>query len=197
MNFCSRCGNSVIRKIPDGDDRERFVCENCDTIHYQNPRIVAGCLVTHGDRVLLCRRAIEPRYGYWTLPAGFMENGETLEECASRETWEEAQAKVELHGLYTIFSLPYINQVYQLFRGKLLEETFATGPESLEVALFSEDEIPWDELAFPVMGITLRHFFADRKQNSYPVRSEAMTKPHYFDLSANKNLESKLDQGNG
>lgn len=188
MNFCSRCGNTITRKIPDGDDRERFVCESCDTIHYQNPRIVAGCLVTHGDKVLLCRRAIEPRYGYWTLPAGFMENGETLEECAARETWEEARARVDIESLYSIYSLPYINQVYQLFRGILLDETFATGPESLEVALFSEAEIPWDELAFPVMGKTLRYYFADRLLNTYPVRSEAMVKPEFFDLSANQKL---------
>lgn len=187
MNFCSRCGSTITRKVPDGDDRERFVCENCNTIHYQNPRIVAGCLVAHGDKVLLCRRAIEPRYGYWTLPAGFMENGESLEECAARETWEEAYAHVEIHQLYSVYSLPYLNQVYQLFRATLLEETFATGPESLEVALFSEEEIPWDEMAFPVMGETLKHYFSDRTKQHFPIRSEAFTKPEYFDLSDNDN----------
>ncbi len=174
MKFCSQCGAAVALAIPAGDDRHRHVCPSCDTIHYQNPNIIAGCLPLHEDRVLLCKRAIEPRYGYWTLPAGFMENGESTEEGALRESWEEARARMKLDGLYTLFSLPEINQVYMIFKGELTDLEFGPGPESLEVALFSEDEIPWDELAFPVMRKTLEYYFADRKSGNFPVRSEAI-----------------------
>ncbi len=177
MKFCSNCGNSVIEKIPAGDNRPRFVCDDCDTIHYQNPRIIAGCLPVYDDKVLLCKRAIEPRYGLWTLPAGFMENGETSEEAAIRETWEEALARVNVHGIYTLFNLPHINQVYMIFRADLLDLDFGAGEESLEVGLFEESTIPWDELAFPVMKKTLEFFFSDRQKGSYDVRMHDITRP--------------------
>lgn len=177
MKFCSSCGSSITLRIPNGDSRHRHICGECDTIHYQNPRIIAGCLPAYEDKVLLCKRAIEPRYGLWTLPAGFMENGESTEEGALRETWEEARARVTIHSLYTMFSLPQINQVYLLFRGQLDDLDFAVGPESLEVGLFAEDEIPWDEIAFPLVRKTLEHYFADLKTGHFPLRSEALYRP--------------------
>lgn len=170
MKFCSDCGQPVISRIPQGDNRERFVCDHCDTIHYQNPRIIAGCLPIHGNRVLLCKRAIEPRYGLWTLPAGFMENGESTLEAALRETREEALAEVESLGVYTLFNLPHINQVYIIFRGNLINGDFGAGDESLEVALYEEQEIPWDEIAFTVVRETLEFYFKDRKSGDFPVR---------------------------
>ena len=170
MKFCSSCGQPVELRVPDGDDRDRHVCINCGTIHYQNPRIIVGMLVTHGDRVLLCRRAIEPRSGFWTLPAGFMENGETTVQGAHRETWEEAQARVANEVFYRVFDLPHINQVYMFYRGELLNGEYGVGPESTEVALFHEHEIPWHELAFPVVQETLREFFEDRRGGHFPVR---------------------------
>lgn len=170
MKFCSECGQSVTARVPDGDTRSRFVCDHCQTIHYQNPRIVAGCLAVYDQQVLLCRRAIEPRLGYWTLPAGFMENGETTEEAALRETWEEARATLQQQELYMLFNLPHINQVYMFFRGELADLDFSAGEESLEVRLFHEHEIPWDELAFPTVGKTLKQYFIDRQEQTFPVR---------------------------
>ena len=170
MKFCSECGQGVTARVPDGDTRSRFVCDHCQTIHYQNPRIVAGCLAVHGQQVLLCRRAIEPRSGFWTLPAGFMENGETTEEAALRETWEEARARLQQQDLYMLFNLPHINQVYMFFRGELADLEFSAGEESLEVRLFHEHEIPWDELAFPTVGKTLKQYFLDRQEQAFPVR---------------------------
>ena len=169
MNFCSHCGNPVEQRIPLGDNRLRFVCPQCQTIHYQNPRIIAGCLPVWGQQVLLCRRAIEPRRGFWTLPAGFMENGETLEQAAIRETLEEACARVQGLQLYTLFDLPHINQVYMLFRAELADLDFAAGEESLEVRLFDEQQIPWSELAFPTIGRTLECFFACRGAHRDPL----------------------------
>ncbi len=164
MKFCSNCGQPVEQRIPEGDNLPRFVCDACESIHYQNPKIVAGCIPEWEDKILLCRRAIEPRYGLWTLPAGFMENGETTEQAALRETWEEARATMEIRSLYAVFSIPHISQVYMLFRGPLQHCRFGPGPESLEVALFSEAQIPWGELAFPVIDATLKRYFSDRHQ---------------------------------
>ena len=174
MKFCSQCGHSVSQHIPQGDSRLRYVCDHCQTIHYQNPNIVAGCLPTWGTQVLLCRRAIEPRKGYWTLPAGFMENGETVEQAARRETLEEACAKVENLAIYTLIDVPHINQVHVFYRAELLTPDFAAGEESLEVRLFDEADIPWSELAFRTVSRTLECFFADRQGDTYPVRSEAV-----------------------
>ncbi len=170
MKFCSACGTPVEVRIPEGDERERFVCPACDTIHYQNPNIVTGCIPEWRDQILLCRRAIEPRHGLWTLPAGFMENGETTQQGAARETWEEARAHIEVGELYSLFNLPRINQVYMLFRARLLDTDFGPGPESLEVRLFREDEIPWDEMAFPVVTKTLELYFADRKAGEFRLK---------------------------
>lgn len=174
MKFCSQCGNRVHQVIPEGDNRLRFVCEHCTCIHYQNPNIVAGCLPVWGDQVLLCRRAIEPRYGFWTLPAGFMENGETLEQAACRETDEEACARVRDLRLYTLFDLPHISQVHVFFRAELADLNFAAGSESLETRLFKQSEIPWSDLAFPTVGRTLECYFADRLGDHYPVRNESL-----------------------
>ncbi|MEQ6886011.1 NUDIX hydrolase [Salicola sp. Rm-C-2C1-2] len=162
MQYCSSCGAGVAFRIPQGDDRERHVCENCGIIHYINPRIVAGTLPVWDERILLCRRAIEPRYGFWTLPAGFMENGETTTEAALRETLEEAEARVELDGLYAVLNVPHIDQVHMYFRARLIDGQFGAGPESLETALFRESEIPWEELAFPTVTETLNRYFSDR-----------------------------------
>ena len=170
MNFCIKCGASVSMIVPDGDTRERAVCDNCGHIHYVNPRIVTGCLPVHKDQVLLCKRAIEPRYGFWTLPAGYLENGETVAAGAARETMEEANANVTGLELYTVFSLPHISQIYMFFLSELNKAEFSSGEESLEVKLFSEDEIPWDSLSFPVVTQTLEFFFEDRKTSDFPVR---------------------------
>ena len=165
MKFCSRCGSSQLAyEIPEGDDRPRWVCRNCQTIHYSNPKIVAGCLPIWEDKVLLCRRAIEPRKGFWNVPSGYLENGETVEEGAVREVWEEALAKVQLRGLHALYSIPQVSQIYLHFLGDLVEGKYGVGPESLETQLFAEEEIPWDEIAFTSSTFTLQHFFADRKK---------------------------------
>ena len=175
MKFCSTCGAEVTLRIPDGDNRERYICDNCQTIHYQNPNIVAGCIAEWEGRILLCKRAIEPRYGLWTLPAGFMENGETTEQAALRETLEEAGARVEIAGLFGIFSIPHISQVYLLYRGELCNGFHEPGPESLECRLFEEHEVPWEKLAFPVMQETLQRYYKVREQG-FPLQSGAIIK---------------------
>ena len=172
MKFCSQCGEAAEQIVPEGDTRPRSVCTGCATIHYVNPKVIAGTLPIWQDKVLLCKRAIEPRKGYWTLPAGFLENGETVEVGAARETTEEANARLEDMHLYTIFSLPHISQVYMFFRAKLTDLDFSSGSESLEVALFDESDIPWDELAFPVINKTLEYYFADRQNDAYPTHYE-------------------------
>jgi ADP-ribose pyrophosphatase YjhB (NUDIX family) len=174
MKFCSQCGHPVAQRIPEGDNRLRYVCTHCGVVHYQNPNIVAGCLPVWEGQVLLCRRAIEPRLGFWTLPAGFMENGETLEQAACRETDEEACAQVQGLALYTVFDLPHISQVHVFFRAELVAAAFAIGPESLEVQLFDERDVPWSELAFPTVGRTLECYFADRREQRFPVRNESL-----------------------
>jgi ADP-ribose pyrophosphatase YjhB (NUDIX family) len=164
MNFCSNCGAKVALRVPPGDSIPRYVCDSCATIHYRNPLLVVGTIPEWEGRILLCRRAIEPRLGFWTLPAGFMELGETTAQAALRETLEEARARVELGDAFTLLSVPHVNQVHLFYRARLLEEKFAAGEESLEVSLFSENEIPWDALAFRTVSLTLRHFFSDRKE---------------------------------
>lgn len=166
MKFCSECAHPVTVAIPEGDNRPRYVCTNCGTIHYQNPKMVIGSIpVWERDgvtQVLLCKRAIEPRYGYWTLPAGFMENEETTGEAAVRETEEEAGANVELGNLFTLLNVAHVHQVHLFYLARLRDLNFAPGIESLDVQLFSEQEIPWDDLAFPTIRTTLELFFADR-----------------------------------
>ncbi len=170
MKYCSSCGEDVAKRIPDGDDRPRYVCNGCDVVHYQNPKMVVGIVASQEHKVLMCRRAIEPRKGFWTLPAGFMENGETTMAGAIRETWEEAYAKVDSPTLYRMFELPYINQVYIFYRAKLLDGKYSAGPESLDVQLFSEDQIPWSEIAFPIVTEILHEHFDDTRKNEFPVR---------------------------
>ena len=175
MRFCSACGSSRIElRIPEGDTLPRHVCADCGTIHYQNPKVVVGCLPQWGDRILLCKRAIEPRYGLWTLPAGFLENGETLANGALRETLEEADARVEIGDLYTVISLPQINQVYMMFRSRLLDLGFGSGPESLDVQLFDENEIPWESIAFRTIARTLRNYFLDRRLGAFTMHVSAI-----------------------
>jgi ADP-ribose pyrophosphatase YjhB (NUDIX family) len=171
MNFCSNCGTAVVIRIPTGDDKPRHVCDNCGTVHYRNPLMVVGSIPEWEDKILLCKRAIEPRLGYWTLPAGFMELDETTGAAAMRETLEEANARIELNGLYTMLSVPHANQVHIFYRARLLDLDFGPGTESLEVALFREDEIPWEEIAFRTISATLRHFFDDRKKGEFGVHA--------------------------
>ena len=159
MNYCSQCGKTVSSVIPEGDNRERYVCDSCKTIHYQNPNNIAGAILTWQDKVLLCKRAIQPRYGQWTLPAGFMENDETIAQAATREAMEEANARAGALKLFGVFSMPYISQVYLMFSGSLISGDIAPGAESLEVELFTRDQIPWQEIAFPVMRHSLELFF--------------------------------------
>ncbi len=178
MNYCSHCGaDQLITTIPPGDHHSRIVCQHCHTIHYQNPKIVTGCLPIWQDQVLLCKRAIEPRYGLWTLPAGFMENAESLEQAAQRETLEEAHAQVADLALYTVTSLPHIHQVYILFLAQLQNLNFRPGTESLEVTLFTQSQIPWDQLAFKVIKNTLQHYYQDRLTGHFPVHVEELQRP--------------------
>jgi ADP-ribose pyrophosphatase YjhB (NUDIX family) len=162
MNFCSKCGAKVQLRVPAGDHLPRFVCEACGTIHYQNPRLVLGCVPEHEGRILLCRRAIEPRRGYWTVPAGFMENGETLQEAAARECYEEALARVEIGSLLSVVHVLHAEQVHVFFRAKMPRAEFGAGAESLEVALVTPAEIPWADIAFRSTDFTLRRYLEDR-----------------------------------
>ena len=163
MHFCSDCGQPVSLVVPEDDNRLRHVCGECGTVHYQNPKLVVGTIPCwQAERqVLLCKRAIEPRRGYWTLPAGFMENNETTEEAAQRETMEEAGARVELLGLFALLNVPHVHQVHLFYRARLLDLDFSAGTESLECRMFSESDIPWQDLAFPTVSHTLKRFFAD------------------------------------
>ncbi|HQR05096.1 MAG: NUDIX hydrolase [Proteobacteria bacterium] len=172
MNYCCTCGAPVAYRIPPGDSRPRHLCDACGAIHYRNPRLVVGTLPEWEDKILLCRRAIDPRYGKWTLPAGFMENDETVPQAAIRETREEANARVDLHDMYSLISVPQANQVHVFYRSRLKDLEFSPGEETLETALFSESEIPWEEIAFRTVAITLRHFFADRTSGSFGFHAE-------------------------
>ena len=169
MNFCSQCGSPVTSRVPPGDDRTRHVCDSCGTIFYSNPKIVAGCIPQWNEQLLLCRRAIEPRSGLWTLPAGFMENGESTDQAAARETLEEANARVEMGKLFAYLNIPALNQVYVIFLARLLDLDFSAGAESLEVRLFHEHEIPWEEIAFPSIERALRLYFRDRRGDGFGV----------------------------
>ena len=177
MKYCSSCGARVAFRIPPGDTLPRHVCEHCGTIHYQNPKVVVGALPVWEDKILLCRRAIEPRHGMWTLPAGFMENDETTAQAAARETAEEARARIEVGELYTMIDVPYISQVHLVYRARLLDLDFSAGEESLEVALLREDEIPWDQIAFRTIGMTLRYFFEDRRRGNWPFHCTSLALP--------------------
>jgi ADP-ribose pyrophosphatase YjhB (NUDIX family) len=171
MRFCSNCAAALVSKIPPGDNRERFCCENCGMIHYENPKVVVGTLPVWDDLVLLCKRAIEPRYGYWTLPAGFLENGETTAEGALRETSEEAGAHVELGQLFTAYDVVHVNQIHLFYQARLLDVEFTAGIESLDVRLFSEEDIPWSEIAFRTVSQTLERYFEDRRRGTFELHS--------------------------
>lgn len=161
----------IHRRIPDGDDRERLVCDDCGYVHYVNPKVVVGVVATHGERILMCRRAIEPRRGYWTIPAGYMEEGESPEVGAAREAWEEARAELRIDGLLAVYSVPRISQVQLMYRAELEHERIGAGPESLEVALFTWDEIPWNDLAFPTVEWVLNHHRQVRGMEAFPAFS--------------------------
>ena len=172
MKFCSNCAAPVVKRIPPGDSLPRWVCDACGEIHYQNPKLVVGAVPEWDGRLLLCRRAIEPRYGYWTLPAGFMENDETAGQAALRETLEEAGARIELLAPYSLISVPNVNQVHLFYRARLLDLEFQPGEESLEVTLFEEAQVPWKDVAFRTVGLTLKHWFADRKAGAFGFHAE-------------------------
>lgn len=177
MNFCSHCGSPVSLKIPAGDNLPRHVCEQCGTIHYQNPKVVVGALAEWEDKILLCRRAIEPRYGFWTLPAGFMENNETCGEAAVRETREEAGARIALGPMFTFVDLPHISQIHIIYRARLLDLDFHPGEESLDAILLGEADIPWEDIAFRSIDYTLKCFFDDRRKGLFELHSTSFALP--------------------
>ena len=177
MNYCSNCGAAVSRRIPDGDNRERWVCDACGRVHYQNPLPVVGCLAEQGGKILLCKRSIEPRYGYWTVPAGFMELGETLAEGAARETLEEACAEVEIGRLFASIDVIEAGQVHFFFTGRL-KGGYGVGEESLAVELFAENEIPWDQIAFRSGKFALEKYFEDRGEDN-GVHFHELRRRHY------------------
>ena len=168
MNYCCNCGDTVKLGTPSGDDRPRYLCESCGTIHYENPKVVVGCIPEMDGKILLCRRAIEPRSGKWTLPAGYLENGETVAQGARRETLEEAGARIEILAPYALFNICYVNQVYLMFRARMIDAHIKAGSESSAVRFFSESDIPWDQIAFTVIEETLRQYFKDRPTGLFP-----------------------------
>ncbi|MEZ5563220.1 MAG: NUDIX hydrolase [Gammaproteobacteria bacterium] len=169
MQYCSACGQPVTQTVPDGDNRPRAVCTSCATVHYQNPKIVAGCVPEYQGQILLCRRAIEPRYGFWTVPAGFMEMGESLAEAALRETWEEALARVEIGPLFAAVDVIHAGQVHVFFTGTLPRPEFGAGAETIETRLFRPEDIPWSELAFPSIRIALEQYLENRRTGNLRV----------------------------
>ena len=177
MNFCSNCGARIVVRVPEGDTLPRHVCDTCHTVHYRNPLMVVGSIPQWEGQVLLCKRAIEPRLGMWTLPAGFMELGESVAQGAIRETLEEANARVELGEMFTMLSVPHVNQVHVFYRAQLLDLDFGPGTESLEVALFREDQIPWKDLAFRTISTTLKHYYTDRKHGAYRLHADEILAP--------------------
>lgn len=179
LRYCTQCAHELVRQVPPGDNLPRDVCPACGHIHYLNPKLVVGCVPEWQGQVLLCRRAIEPRLGYWTVPAGFMENGESAEQAAARETQEEAEAAVKILSPLALVSVPRIGQVHLLFRARLIDGHFGVGPESLESRLVAEADIPWDDMAFPSIRFALECYFADRAagRNSMHTTSIASNRP--------------------
>jgi ADP-ribose pyrophosphatase YjhB (NUDIX family) len=174
--FCSQCGAPTSRRVPEGDNRERDLCDNCGAIHYQNPRIVVGTVPVWEGRILLCRRAIEPRYDTWTLPAGFMELGETSAQGATRETLEESGARIELGDLFTVIDVPQVDQVHIYYLAHALGPELDPGPESLDARYYDEAEIPWDDLSFRTVSTTLKHYLDDRRRGVFA--------PHRYSLES-------------
>ena len=172
IKHCKNCGTAVIYRLPDdGDTKQRAVCPSCVTVHYENPLNVVGTVPHFGDRVLLCKRNIEPRHGKWTLPAGFMELHETLAQGAARETIEEAGAQFEMEGLFSIVNVSPVGQVHFFYKARLTSDQFDPGFETIEARLFEEAESPWDEIAFKTVKETLRRYFSDRQAGHYSLHS--------------------------
>ena len=174
MNHCSACGSAVALAVPDGDNRERHICPACGLIHYQNPKLVSGCVPIWQGQILLCRRAIEPRRTYWTIPAGFLELGESLEEAAAREAYEEALAQVRIESLFAMIDVVRAGQVHVMYTAELVDGQFGVGEESLEAALFEVENIPWRDLAFPSVQFTLERFVAEPPTEFAPVHTVAL-----------------------
>jgi ADP-ribose pyrophosphatase YjhB (NUDIX family) len=179
MNFCSNCGQPVELRVPPGDNLPRYVCSACQAIHYQNPKLVVGCVPEHDGRILLCKRAIEPRLGFWTVPAGFMENGETLQAAAARESLEEALAAVEIGSLLAVVNVIHAHQVHVLYRARMPQPKFGVGAESLEVGLYRAEEIPWPEIAFPSVEFALRRYLEDRSLGLERLHSADFDRPSW------------------
>ena len=172
IKHCRDCGAAVVYRIPDdGDTKQRAICSACHTVHYENPLNVVGTVPYWGDKVLLCKRNIEPRFGKWTLPAGFMELSETVAEGAARETVEEAGAQFELEGLFSLLNVARVGQVHMFYRARLLSDIFDPGFETIEARLFTEDEIPWDEIAFRTVKETLERYFSDRRAGHFSIHA--------------------------
>jgi ADP-ribose pyrophosphatase YjhB (NUDIX family) len=180
MKYCTQCGSRVKQEIPHGDDRLRDICTQCGFIHYHNPKMVVGCIPVWEEKILLVKRSIEPRYGKWTLPAGYLENGESVAEGAARETREEANARVSSLKPFALFNMPQINQIYFMFLSSLENTDFGAGHESLDARLYREEEIPWEKIAFKVIKRTMELFFENRSAGGeYPFHMEDI----YFDRS--------------
>ena len=174
IKYCNQCGAPTVIKIPHGDNLPRAVCESCGFIQYENPRVIVGCIAEWEDKILLCKRAIEPRLGYWTLPAGFLENNETSQEGALRETLEEANARATIIAPFSLIDIPHINQIYLLYRAQLANASFSTTFESSEVALFNETTLPWDEIAFAAIKKSLEHYFDDKRKDIFTLHVETI-----------------------
>ena len=174
QKYCSYCGSPTSHKIPEGDNKKRAICDECGTIFYENPKVVSGCILEWEDKILLCKRATEPRSGFWTLPAGFLENNETVAEGALRETLEEANAKSDGIKLFFMCDLRHISQIYMIYRGNLLDGKYSAGPESEEAQLFTESEIPWNDIAFTVIAKTLKLYFKDKKDKNFSIHFDTI-----------------------
>ena len=177
MKYCSDCGQPVELRVPAGDNLPRYVCPACQAIHYQNPKLVVGCVADHDGQLLLCRRAIEPRRGYWTVPAGFMELGETLQAAAAREAQEEALAAVEIDDLLAVVNVVHAHQVHVMFRARLPASNFGVGLESLETMLVLPAQIPWREIAFPSVDFALRRYLEDRERGVHGLHFADFDRP--------------------
>ncbi len=178
INFCCLCGAPMETKIPIDDDHTRSVCTQCAHVHYENPKMVVGCIPVSREKILMCKRNIEPRKGKWTLPAGYLETNESVQDGAARETLEETKAEVLVIDPYRLFNIVFVDQVYLMFRAQVLTGEFGPTSESMEVQLFREKEIPWDEIAFEVIRQTLVDFFQDREKNAYPFKVKDITQNH-------------------
>ena len=174
IKYCNQCGSPTAIKIPHGDNLPRALCEVCGYIQYENPRVIVGCIPEWKDKILLCKRAIEPRLGYWTLPAGFLENNETTQEGALRETLEEANAEAAVIEAFSLIDIPHINQIYLLYRAQLANASFSPTFESSEVALFDEATLPWDQIAFAAIKQSLERYFDNKRNGSFSLHVETI-----------------------